>query len=229
MVIDKKQASTQHDVFESYTALPLLLLALIDLPILVWEGLAWLGQTAHPPLWVQFLVTAIWVIYAIDLAIRLYLTQEGWFQYLKKNWIDVVIVLLPMLRILKLLRILRSVKAINILKSFITAGAVKVVLAIVSLAMISTTSIVYLAEWDATGNTIASFWDALWWAISTTTGVEYGDIYPVTVIGRLAAVLLVLMGITLLGVLTANITAYLIRSKEMNSSDCPHCRDVVSQ
>jgi chorismate synthase len=53
-----------------------------------------------------------------------------------------------------------------------------------------------------------SFGDALWWSIVTCTTVGYGDYFPTSSIGRIFAVLLMLFGITLIGMLTGSITTY---------------------
>jgi voltage-gated potassium channel len=54
------------------------------------------------------------------------------------------------------------------------------------------------AERNAPQAQIATFSDALWWAIVTTTTVGYGDLAPVTTPGKLVAVGLMLTGIALL-------------------------------
>ena len=62
---------------------------------------------------------------------------------------------------------------------------------------------------------LTSFGDALWWAVSTTTTVGYGDIYPQTGEGRLIAVLLMLTGIGVIGVFTATIASlFMIEDEE---------------
>jgi len=67
-------------------------------------------------------------------------------------------------------------------------------------------------EQDAADANITTFGDALWWATTTVTTVGYGDRYPVTTEGRLIAVALMLVGIGLVGVVTAAVAAWFIGS-----------------
>jgi len=71
---------------------------------------------------------------------------------------------------------------------------------------------------------LTSFWDALWWAISTTTTVGYGDIYPITGEGRVIAVLLMLTGIGVIGVFTATIASLFMIEDEEDEFNALHKR-----
>jgi hypothetical protein len=66
-------------------------------------------------------------------------------------------------------------------------------------------------EENANGSNIHSYPDALWWAIVTVTTVGYGDRFPVTGGGRTVAVILMLVGIGLIGVLTATVASVFIK------------------
>jgi voltage-gated potassium channel len=68
----------------------------------------------------------------------------------------------------------------------------------------------YEAERGASDGNITTLGDALWWAITTVTTVGYGDRYPTTALGRMIAVGLMLVGIALLGVVTATIAAWFV-------------------
>lgn len=57
---------------------------------------------------------------------------------------------------------------------------------------------------------IKSPWDGIWWAWETITTVGYGDIVPTNVAARLLGIILMIMGILLVSLLTANFSAYLI-------------------
>lgn len=58
---------------------------------------------------------------------------------------------------------------------------------------------------------MANYMDALWWTIVTTTTVGYGDIVPVTGVGKIIGILLMIFGIGIVGVIIANISAVFFR------------------
>jgi voltage-gated potassium channel len=67
------------------------------------------------------------------------------------------------------------------------------------------------AERDQPGASINTFGQAVWWSITTVTTVGYGNLYPVTVTGRVVAVLLMIGGISLVGVVTASLASWVVQ------------------
>ena len=63
-------------------------------------------------------------------------------------------------------------------------------------------SIIYFLERNINPK-ITSFIDALWWSFSTTSTVGYGDIVPITVLGKLFGILLMLIGVAIFAIYTA--------------------------
>ena len=76
----------------------------------------------------------------------------------------------------------------------------------------------YIAE-EGVNKAITSPLDAFWWGLTTMTTVGYGDVYPTTAEGRLAAAVLMILGIGLYSAITATFTSFLIAGG--GSSDLP--------
>lgn len=69
-------------------------------------------------------------------------------------------------------------------------------------------------EKNAVGAIILNEGDGLWFAITTVTGVGYGDMVPVTGLGRMVAVLLEVFGVVLFGAVMAFVSVELLRYQE---------------
>lgn len=153
---------------------------------------------------------AVWVIFSIDLLARLSLAERRW-HFLRRNWLDVVTLAVPMLRPL---RALRAVVALNILsrrgQAFVRGKVVAYVAAAVGVVGFVAALAVLDAERANPEANIGSFGDALWWAATTVTTVGYGDQFPTTTQGRFVGVGLMLTGIALLGVITAALASWFV-------------------
>lgn len=89
----------------------------------------------------------------------------------------------------------------------------KILIALV-LAVIGLGLLIAPVERGAAGARIKNEGDGLWFAITTATGVGYGDMYPVTAMGRVLAVLLEVFGVVLFGSIVAFVSVELLRYQE---------------
>ncbi|MEW2415243.1 potassium channel family protein [Streptomyces sp. NPDC046866] len=152
----------------------------------------------------------VWGAFAADYLMRLGLSTAKR-AFVRTHWLDLAAVLLPMIQPLRLLRLVatlllvgrRARMAPQIRLTTYVAGAVVGLLMFGSLAVLS-------VERDAPDGNIKNLGDAVWWSFTTMTTVGYGDHSPTTGLGRVLAVGLMLSGIALLGVVTANIAAWFI-------------------
>ncbi|MEU6735330.1 potassium channel family protein [Streptomyces physcomitrii] len=69
---------------------------------------------------------------------------------------------------------------------------------------------VVAAEEGASGANITDYPKALWWAVETATTVGYGDLYPVTLWGRIVALVVMGVGITTFGMVTAALATWFV-------------------
>ena len=81
------------------------------------------------------------------------------------------------------------------------------------LAIIIGTFLMYHLESRAENTQMKTLLDALWWCIATVTTVGYGDVVPVTSLGRIMAIIYMFFGITLIAVLLAVISNNFYRKR----------------
>lgn len=197
------------DRWERRVEVPLILLALVFLAAYAWPVLnpsidAGLKDFLSAVSW------AVWVAFAVDLLIRLVLAKD-WRSYAVRHWYDVALVVLPVLRPLRLLRFLALVRILDRSAASSLAGRVLVYVASAAALVVGLAALAVLdAERDAPEANITTFGDALWWASTTVTTVGYGDRFPVTGEGRLVAVVLMVLGIGLVGAVTAAVATWIL-------------------
>lgn len=162
---------------------------------------------------------AVWGAFAADYLVRLWLSPGKWL-FVRSHPLDLIAVLVPLLRPLQLLRLVstlllvgrRARMAPQIQLTAYVGGTVLGLLMFGSLAVLE-------VERDAPDGNIETLGDAVWWSFTTMTTVGYGDHSPTTGLGRMIAVGLMLSGIALLGVVTANIAAWFISRFEHDDAE----------
>lgn len=186
------------------------------------------------------------IIFTIEYILRLICIKKPWkyvFSFL--GLIDLLAIIpsylsiffagaqsLLVLRALRLLRIFRIFKLSHFLSEMqFLGGAIKGSLRKISIFMLVVLtlvvimgSIMYLVEKGQNG--FSSIPDSIYWAIVTITTVGYGDISPVTPVGKFVASIIMLMGYGIIAVPTGILTnemAVAIRKKETRAEACPSC------
>lgn len=158
----------------------------------------------------------IWGAFAFEYVVLLYLAPDRG-RMVRTHIPDLLIILLPFLRPLRTVRALRLVRPLVGLaragvgvRQIATRPGFRGFLLVVIGVMTAGAGLTYAFERNAPDANITSFGDALWWAVVTATTVGYGDRFPVSPEGRGIAFLLMLVGISLLSVVTANIAAFFV-------------------
>ena len=140
-----------------------------------------------------------------------------------------------MLRIIRLFRVFKINRYTNALVSIVKVFKNKQSellssIFVVLLLMIVASVLMYGVENKAQPEVFRNAFDALWWALATLTTVGYGDIYPITVLGKILSAVIAILGIGLVAVPTGIISAGFMEN--MNKSQecelekikyCPYC------
>lgn len=162
----------------------------------------------------ELLNNAILIIFTIDYFARLFLAKDKK-KFFKENIFDLlsIIPVSASFNLFRFARIGRLVVVFRLVRLIGLTGKLNRLLKINGLIYIIYTSIAILIV-SASMYSISEhvpYGESLWWAIATATTIGYGDISPHTFLGKLAAILLMVIGIGFVGVLTSSLTNFFIQ------------------
>jgi voltage-gated potassium channel len=161
--------------------------------------------------------------------------------YMRSEFLSLLIVvsqaltLVPSLTAFGLLRSLRGARLLRLGAIAIRAAAIggsasrdgrrmlrehaaSIALGLAGLTWLTAAAAFTVAEDVGVNGRVHSFFDALWWSVSTITTVGYGDIYPVTTAGRIIGGFTMIVGISTFALVTAKIAQFLVRTDEPDSA-----------
>lgn len=185
----------------------------------IWLPLQWYLQKNYliHPILVHLFNWAIWLVFVIE-TLTLSILVKKPLQYLHRNWMDVIIIMLGIpivwqqipstnaLKVMQLLLILRLLLpwwdatvhflslnrlGTTLITAFVTATLAGMLMSIIDPAFHSP-------------------WTGIWWAWETVTTVGYGDYTPTSFLGRLLGIFVMVIGLALLSLITANFAAYFV-------------------
>jgi voltage-gated potassium channel len=143
-----------------------------------------------------------------------------------------VLRLLRVARIFRLLKLARYSDSVDLLVRVIRSKKEELLITLglgVALIVISST-LIYYAENAVQPDKFPSILSSMWWAIITLATVGYGDVYPVTALGRFLGGLTALFGIGMFALPTALIGSGFmeeLQKRKAGRTLCPHCgRDI---
>jgi voltage-gated potassium channel len=94
---------------------------------------------------------------------------------------------------------------------------------IVGILLIFASTIMYYLEHDAQPNAFRSIPAALWWGVATLTTIGYGDIYPVTVLGKVLSAFISILGIGVFALPSGIFVSGFVEEMQHKHQKCPHC------
>jgi voltage-gated potassium channel len=219
----ERAARERSEAFEQFSRVvdgPLMILALVMIPLIIVPLIMDLPPSMdHALVAIDYL---IWAAFTVEYVVKLWLAPDRW-RFVKANLPDLVIVVVPMLRPLRILRGVRllrlarleafAVEGLSEARAVLRRRGLSWVLLIALALNLIAAALVLSFERDTPASNIHSYPDALWWAVTTITTVGYGDRFPMSPAGRGVAVVLMVSGIALFGIITASIAAYFVEHK----------------
>ena len=147
---------------------------------------------------------------------------------------------LRFLRVLRLTRLLRILKIQRYSDSFTLIASVFrkkkedliLTLSVMFMLLLLASSLMYYIETEVQPDQFPNIIAAFWWGVATLTTIGYGDVYPVTVLGKLLSAVIAVLGIGIIALPTGIISSGFIeeieqkrkqREDEQELTFCPHC------
>lgn len=174
-------------------------------------------------------------IFTIEYLSRIYYAQNRKKYILSFYGIIDLLAILPFyfsffidLRALRILRVIRFIRVFKIVrysaavsrmtKALIDAKEELIISIIMLCVMVYLTAYgIYIFEHDAQPDKFTTIFDAMWWSIVTITTVGYGDIYPITIGGRIFTFFMMIIGLGLVAIPTGIFATALFKVKSVDS------------
>ncbi|MEQ1601664.1 MAG: ion transporter [Methylophilaceae bacterium] len=190
--------------------------------VAIWIPIQWYLEEVHAIslTTAHYFDWAIWLIFLLETALITTLARDKW-RYLCNNWMNLLIIfggfpivwtetpLVGALRNLRLMIMLFLIFRVSPrFRKYLAQGQVGPTLLVTSVIVMLSGIIVSHID-----PSIGNAWDGMWWAWVTISHTGYGDIVPISGAGRFFGALVILLGVVLVSLLTANLSAFLIGSE----------------
>jgi voltage-gated potassium channel len=185
---------------------------------------------------------AITVFFILEFVVR-FSASYSRSRYLKSHWLDLLAIIplvrwirvARLVRIIRILRLLRIGRIIDSLDSlgvdfahFAKLNGLQWMLLASTAAMLGVSILFYYAE-SPTNPEVSSFWDAFYASVLTWASAGYGDIRPVTDLGRICGLVLIISGLTTWGLVIGNLSAFFTSRTRGQNGEGPIRPDKVDE
>ncbi|HXG85624.1 MAG TPA: ion transporter [Pyrinomonadaceae bacterium] len=142
---------------------------------------------------------------------------------------------LRIFRLFRLLKMSRHIESLNTLDNVIRAKKeeLTIIAAMILMLLLFSSSLIYLVESEAQPDKFPNIPAAMWWGVATLTTVGYGDIYPITPLGKILSGFIAFLGIGMFalptGILASGFAEEVAkRRRKTEECFCPHCGGDIS-
>jgi voltage-gated potassium channel len=138
---------------------------------------------------------------------------------------------LRLFRIFRIAKLARYSRSLHMLGRVLRTRRAELLTVFVFLAtlMLLSSTLMYYVEHDAQPEVFSSIPATFWWAVATFTTVGYGDVYPITSLGKFCAGAFCILGIGAFALPTSILGAAFVKELGAEPAKCPHCGQDVGR
>ncbi len=205
---------------EQWTEIPMLVLVVIMVITLIIPLVIPLDEPTHNLL--ELIDWVIWGTFFLELLVKTYLSPKK-LVYLRKNWVDVIVVALPLLRVFRVFRVARGARALRLLRfgrilalfgKFMTE--VKTILSrhgfhylfIIFIALIVIGTFLSYSFDQNLNSGANSLTAGLWLAVVNAISGGFANVYPESPESKAISIVLILVGTVIVSYFTASLASY---------------------
>jgi voltage-gated potassium channel len=145
-----------------------------------------------------------------------------------------VLRILRLLRFFRLFRLTAYMKSAKMVKSVFTlrANELKLSFVLITFVIIIASCLMYFAEHSTQPDKFSSIPATMWWAVVTVTSIGYGDMVPISTLGKTLSGIISFMGLAIFalpaGIITAGFLEEINKTKRKKHINCPHCHQPIN-
>jgi voltage-gated potassium channel len=211
---------------EKATEMPMLALVVIMVGVLILPLVIKLNHSQN--VLFEMIDLVIWAIFCIELSVRVYIAPRR-LEYLKKHWLDLILVLLPLLRFFRMFRVVRGARAIRSIKVvrflrftriifvftkftqklkeiFSRHGFLYLVIIFMGIIIIGTILIYHFEQTSINGTKNGG--EILWMVITNAFSGGFANIYPDSIESKALTMTIIILGNVLVSYFTASLASY---------------------
>jgi voltage-gated potassium channel len=142
---------------------------------------------------------------------------------------------LRLFRLFRLFKLSRYVESLNTLDDVVRSKKEELLVTVVMIGMllVFASSLMYIVETEAQPDKFPDIPSAMWWGVATLTTVGYGDVFPITALGKLLGGFIAFLGIGMFalptGILASGFSEEIKKRRDKDKiCECPHCGGDIS-